>query len=1017
VTNTASGIITKNYHYPRTQAKPSRENQAPLWQTPAVKSQAKNKPQHLPAQREVASLELSVFGASAALLFAIFIGILGWTQHHVVTTARLADLDSIEDDMELTTMLLETGSRSAPSEDEVQALRQKGLILEVLPPNTAIPPANPRTSGDLQDVEGYAPIHDKGGKTVSVLRLTHPSLSARSAAHAVRIYLIGSIIACLGVLSFVWLALHLTSFRKLKSLSQSLHNLDPLAGSTRGGRDVLIELPSLVNRTLNRLHQELELHREQLDAHAEMFLQIGPDGTIVDTNAALCRLFGMAPENLAGVNYLDRVVPADRAELAVYLRHADLPANKHEFTHRILSHDGQTCWVRWRPCPRSTTGQNGLRFFGIDITAEQNLGASAGSMRAAFDQMQSLASTGSIIWHLSQNRMEWTQEALRLLSVGDRDRPPDLDALLSAVNEPEREGIRSVFEQARQKGDSFEAEFKVPLPDGQSRSLQARAEVTMDPHTKLSDRLTCTLRDITSLRQAEGSALRELDFRQAIERSLSVGLVVRDMQGNTISANPAFTKIVGYSEDELKANKPPLEPYWPEEEREKIDQALGLALRGQSPAHGFELRFCRKDGSRFDALVQVTTMLGEDGQMVAILGAVTDISEIQNSKRDLVAAEGKAQRELAYRRTIEKSVTVGLIAVDSAGHPLSVNPAFCQMLGMTEAEALSMRPPYPYWPQDKLAEIEQAFALHLEGKTPPDGFSLRFQKKDGTPLDVLLRAAPLYDANGKQLGVLSALTDVTALQQIGANLHLSNERLKLATDIAEVGLWDWEPESDALAWDKQTFAMYGYPDEVSPQAAWAKSVSPEEGERLTYELRRFIAKGGTSGQQSLMAAWPDGTTHHILSTYVVVRNSEGKCLRIFGVNRDITQELETERDLLNSKERLLATLEGGDFGIFEHVIGVGDINWSPSNYKINGIDPSITDPHELFIAWKEGTGDFFSELMCSLSELPVTQTTYTYEFIANPPGGEVRRIRTNIFIERDNHGHPVHLVGISRRLD
>jgi hypothetical protein len=112
-----------------------------------------------------------------------------------------------------------------------------------------------------------------------------------------------------------------------------------------------------------------------------------------------------------------------------------------------------------------------------------------------------------------------------------------------------------------------------------------------------------------------------------------------------------------------------------------------------------------------------------------------------------------------------------------------------------------------------------------------------------------------------------------------------------------------------------------------------------------------------------------------------------------------------------------SALEGGAFGTFEHVIGVGDTNWSPANYEINGIDPGVTDPAELLAAWKENVGGFFPEIMARMHALPVTQKHLTYEFTARPPGQEPRRVHSSVFIERNSRGHPTRFVGITRRLD
>ena len=52
-----------------------------------------------------------------------------------------------------------------------------------------------------------------------------------------------------------------------------------------------------------------------------------------------------------------------------------------------------------------------------------------------------------------------------------------------------------------------------------------------------------------------------------------------------------------------------------------------------------------------------------------------------------------------------------------------------------------------------------------------------------------------------------------------------------------------------------------------------------------------------------------------------------------------------------------------------------------------------------------------------MNALPANQNHLTYEFTARPAGREPRRVRSSIFIERSKQGHPVRLVGITRRVD
>jgi PAS domain S-box-containing protein len=463
----------------------------------------------------------------------------------------------------------------------------------------------------------------------------------------------------------------------------------------------------------------------------------------------------------------------------------------------------------------------------------------------------------------------------------DGSAPASLEGLLAVVAPDDLQTVRELFREAKERGRNFQHEFRAMLPDGSLRVLQSRAEVLADPKTKLLNHLTCTLRDITALRDAEAATKRELRFREAIETSLAAGVIVSDEKGRKMFVNPAFCEMTGWSKDELVGVFTPY-PYWPEEEMPKIVSTFEGALRGEAPREGYKLRFRRKDGTRFDALVKV---------------------------------------------------------------------------------------------------------------------------------------APLLDNNDHRLGWLAAVTDISSIQQTQRELQATNERLRIAQDVAEFGIWDWDPVNDTLHWDRQSFAIFGYPDAADPKEVWGKIHSEEEQERLTYELKRLIANGGASGQDRLRAQWPDGSIHDISSTYVILRDEAGRSTRVLGINRDVTSAIEEQRELRNAQERLAAALEGGQFGTFEHIIGLGDVNWSPANYEINGIDPAVTDPAELFEAWKRVTGEFFPQLMARMSALPVDENHLSYEFIVRPEGQEPRRVRTSVFIERNKHGHPTRLVGITRRLD
>ncbi len=827
--------------------------------------------------------ELLIFGSAAALVAALLLLSLFWAQRYFLEAARQTDLDRAERYVRLCRDKLEAESAAAPAEESLRQLREIGLFLDVFPPDTAIPSPNPRYLPGLQSVEAWDRVRGPDGRTLSVIRIGRYDSTSRLTLRTVRAYTLAGAVGGLLLLGFVWLALRRTYIRGISRLTDEIASGTPAPASGDETTDPLHGLRAALRQAFAARDSEAARRQRLLDGHEEAACTGSTDGTLLEVNAAYCRMFRKTRDELVGTNYLDLIPPSDRSDALGNLRQLSRRHPVNTIEHRVVLPDGSVRWMRWRDQAvldaADKVGE--VLSFGTDITAEKELVIRLADLQRAFDQMQSLARTGSLSWNLTTDRMEWTGETFRLLGLDPGDTTPTLDRFLGAVLPEDREPLRRLFERARENGDPFEHEFRAMLPDGSTSVLQSRAEVRADAKTKILDQLTCTLRDITTLRDAEAATKRELRFREAIEESL----------------------------------------------------------------------------------------------------------------------------------------TAGIVAADDKGRNLLVNPAFCAMTGWSAEELIGVSAPYPYWPEEELPAIRAAFEQALQGKTPRHGFELRFRRKDDSRFDVLVNVAPLLDNDDRHLGWLGAVTDISAIQQTRRDLQTANERLRIAQDVAEIGIWDWDPVNDTLHWDRQSFGIFGHPEGTDPHAIWEKVHSEDERERLTYELRRLIETGGASGQDMIRAKWPDGTIHDILSTYTILRDDSGRAVRVLGINREITAELEEERELRDANERLAAALEGGQFGTFEHIIGLGDINWSPANYEIIGIDPSVTDPAELFKLWKEAAGDFFPELMARMDAIPLDARHMTYEFTARPAGKEPRRIRTSVFIERNRHGHPVRLVGVTRRLD
>lgn len=131
-------------------------------------------------------------------------------------------------------------------------------------------------------------------------------------------------------------------------------------------------------------------------------------------------------------------------------------------------------------------------------------------------------------------------------------------------------------------------------------------------------------------------------FRKTMEDSLHTGMRAIDMEGRMVYVNPAFCRMVGYEAGELLGRSAPL-PYWPEEERERIAEALRAAHSRGAPATGIELRLQRRGGERFDALLFEAPLVDGDGRQTGWMGSMLDITERKQARERARQQEEKLQ--------------------------------------------------------------------------------------------------------------------------------------------------------------------------------------------------------------------------------------------------------------------------------------------------------------------------------------------------------------------------------------
>jgi len=151
------------------------------------------------------------------------------------------------------------------------------------------------------------------------------------------------------------------------------------------------------------------------------------------------------------------------------------------------------------------------------------------------------------------------------------------------------------------------------------------------------------------------------------------------------------------------------------------------------------------------------------------------------------AVEEQLQGEHAFRKAMEDSLDTGMRARSLDGEIIYVNPAFCRMVGWSATELIGRRPPMPYWADDYLDETRAIHDQVLAGEGPGEGFELKFKRRSGEVIDVLIHEAPLIDAQGRHSGWMGSMVDITERKHADERARQQQDRLQSTARLVAMG--------------------------------------------------------------------------------------------------------------------------------------------------------------------------------------------------------------------------------------
>ena len=480
-------------------------------------------------------------------------------------------------------------------------------------------------------------------------------------------------------------------------------------------------------------------------------------------------------------------------------------------------------------------------------------------------------------------------------------------------------------------------------------------------YQELADENSFLKQRIQLLEQAE-VALRESDaFSQSLIRYMHEVVIIISWEGNILFANEAAAKLVDIASPEELSGRNMVEFL----HSDSLNKALGDSQTVKAGIEGFisEYRLCTTNNREVwvESIGGKIVFRGEEANMVCL----HNITDRKRAEEKLKASEAK------YSFLTEKMNDV-IWTTDMNLDIAYVSPSIEKVLGYSPEEHIS-RDINEQVPPSSISLIQDVIARELtlekEGNADPEriiNIELEYYHKYGGTRWFEHVISGIRNDQGTLIGVHGVGRDITDRKQTEKALRESEQRMRLALEGTDLGLWEIDLLNREVTYSDNWYKILGYGPEEShfDYEWWASQIHPESRPVFEKALLDYMSGRKKYLEWEYQIRDKQGEWQWVSALGVFTETGKaGFPVRMIGTHRNITERKRMEEDLLRAhKLESLGILAGGIAHDFNNMMAIvqGYIDLA-----LLDLPPNHVSRRQLLIAMKsvEQTKDLTSRLI------------------------------------------------------
>ena len=498
--------------------------------------------------------------------------------------------------------------------------------------------------------------------------------------------------------------------------------------------------------------------RQLIETVPGLIWSTAPDGEPTQLNQRILDYSGMQFEDYLHGGWEALIHPDDFPETARAFYHAIQTGTSYQVVHRLRRADGEFRWHHVRGEPLRDRQGRIIQWYGLSVDVDEAKKAEDRLRRseAYLAEAQRLSHTGSAVYNETEIPY-WSDEAARLFGFDPLQGIPSREAVWQRIHPDDLDRVNENIEHGVREKRSFANEFRIILPDGMVKHIEATNKPVFSASGELLE-IVATGLDVTERKRAE-QTLRESEakFRDYAETASDWFWEIGPDHKFTLLTENAF----GAPAADLLGTA-----WWDhaldlETEPEKW-RLVWATLNSRKPFRDFV--YCSVDGRGSPMYVKVSgkPVFDANGEFRGYRGTGTDVTALRTVEAEARESERryrKAQLELAHANRV---ATMGQ-STASITHEVNQPITAAVTYALAARRFLSAEPP-------NLREVDDALSLIVrEGNRAGEVVGR---------IRALIKKAP---ARKDAVEINDAILEVIALTRAEA----ANNSVSMRTQLAE----------------------------------------------------------------------------------------------------------------------------------------------------------------------------------------------------------------------------------------